>query len=281
MDEKILEKCKEIAQNGLKTGNCVGYKVFTAKGDDLLCGHTACYAGICTNGEPGCIVINKLQVDAYKGMMDNPKPYLHWLINDSAFAESFISKDADQVLQEGLVVNTCDVNGSLLVGGMTALRGMWENNMANNSYYHFNKLVKAGCTEDFAFIMCHGIGVGGDFSPHTYGGHSAINFSGLTVGQVKNFITHNPQEKAEFYKTNSYIGVHALWRGGYAGKSFGDWLSDRLLKDTTQETASLNPFEDVPHRRAVYPNGAELFKKLADLCEVFYARHINEKEKVA
>jgi hypothetical protein len=288
MDDKTLEKCKNIALTELKTSGCVGYKVFNDKGQDLRVEHTACYSSIRTDNTENCIVINKLQTDAYNGLMKEPKIYLNWLINDSAFAETFISKDADQVLQEGLIISDCNCGGSLLVGGMTAMRGMWENDMANQSSRFFNSLVNAGCTPDFAFIMCHGLTSGGSYSGNMYGAHSAINFSSLFVHDVKNFIFHRPKKQMPFYKNNYYKGIHDLWnkKDGDLPVVFSEWIHDELANLVGEQKLleeNLNPFAATPATKLVreLPKGVVLFKALAQICNKFYNQFIDVKGEAA
>lgn len=251
----MFEEEKRYCLEKLGYRYCVSYKVFTKEGKPLDYGHTACYAGISTDRTEGCFVINRIQKNYAASQIfsetseEDRIAYLSWLMNESPFAESFISKDAKECLDEGLIINTCDVDGRILVGGMTAMRGMWEGgNTCNLGVRHFRKLIEAGCEPHIAFILGHFVNGGMTFNTYgAYGSHCSIEPSTTTVGYVKNFLAHKKEsERDPFYKNSNYRGIHTLWNSSELRKSFGTYFSKlykKCNKKQEEVAGEINPFD--------------------------------------
>lgn len=263
--------------------DCVGYKVFNSNHVHYECGHTACYAGISCDKTKDCIVVNKFQWDYLQGQClristeSCRKKYLNWLLNDSPFAESFITKDSEEVLKEGLAISTCNVDGRLLVGGMTALRGVWETNNGNFCMYNFERLLDAGVHPDFAFILGHCINSGDGITAGGYGGHTAIAAAYISVGEVANFLRHKYTARDPFYKDRRYAGINTMWRDyneeGGLGKVFINWLRaecKKLAKSDSPIGEGYNPF--VLEKKAGSIRGRELI----DASKEIYQRFVEE-----
>lgn len=235
-----------------KNISCVNYWVFNSSSEHIVCGHTACYAGICTDGKPGCIVINNIQ---RRHREDTPRRigteschmYLDWLLNRSPYADSFISKDADECFQENLVVSTCDVQSQILLGGMIALRGMWEASPGNEAPILFKDMVEAGVHEDFAFILGHCFFKDLSKNLNNYGGHQAIAPRFMEVNHAVNFMKHTHKGGLTLCESANYSGVHNVWGifSGFRG-DWHEWLANALknLKANNKVSSSgvSNPF---------------------------------------
>lgn len=296
MDKKTLDKCIAVAMSSLKDTHCVGYKVFNVKGVDTHCEHTACYASCRPAGE-GSIIINKLQKNGYHQHMiakgdDYFVDYLDFLLNDSVYSPTFETKDAKKALADGYIISNTDRSGQLTVGAMTAMRGMWEQGVANKSNLFFNSLVKGGCTRDFAFLMCHGMSGDGRYYPRTYGSHSAIDFSSLTVDGVIDFIKREIYKEADpYWSTNNYNGIHAMWARSHRKPAnvVGQHLFSRWFDTAWKElkgdkkvakTAKTNPFAPEPifgarqqQNRINFTNKDDL-ATLVEVCNKFYEEFI-------
>lgn len=143
--------------------------------------------------------------------------WITYLTSYSPYADAFLTKDPDFIMEYGYVL-TADVPNCILVGACFATRQVWEKPQRCEG---FLELYKAGMPLDVAFVF------GCQTSEYKDGkmkmsepgnGHSHLNHSGLSDECIMNFIDHTPQrpgkktykESVNASRSNDY-GVDGMW----------------------------------------------------------------------
>lgn len=142
--------------------------------------------------------------------------FVDYILNRSPYAETFVTKDAQQALEQKYTVSRGDVPANLMSAGMVALRRLWEYTYVAAAAY---SLAKAGVNEDLAFLLGHTVCTAD--APHAasntswsgcHSGHCSINPCCMGWKAVKAFMAHKPtQPKGLYCKDTSYDGYDAMF----------------------------------------------------------------------
>lgn len=136
-----------------------------------------------------------------RGMLDGEteRVYYHWLLNESPMGDIFLSKDIDEVFDQGYVVLSPHFPRNTIMAACIMSRHLWETVSVTRVWMD---LVKAGLQKDAAFVLAHTIFVGnGPFAEDLSDSEATINmrsensnhtiFNGyLNKGTLTNFINH-------------------------------------------------------------------------------------------
>lgn len=120
----------------------------------------ACHAGLANthyNGfkEKGAIaVVSALMKPKPAEMLEEEEAYyfLDWLLNRSPYAETFITKSADEALYYKATISSAFHPSNLMAAGMVASRRLWEYPVIARVMV---ALSKAGVNEDLAYYLAH------------------------------------------------------------------------------------------------------------------------------
>lgn len=174
--------------------------------------------------------------------------FLDYILNRSPYADTFVTKDAEEALEERLVVSSTDHEGCLVGGAIVALRRLWEHVYVAHSAYD---LVQAGVNEDLAFILGHCIQAPSEIESNTIvswtadlNWHTSIDPSYMGFGAVKNFMQHKVLTKnGTYFNTGRYRGYSAMYGSG--NPSIFDYIHAKfpchLYKDNKKVQGN-NPF---------------------------------------
>ena len=161
------------------------------------------------------VELEKIQKDRHaKGFTI---PYYRWLLNDSPYAECFITKDAKEAIQYGIICKT-NVPSNLLVGGLVASRYPWE--YAQNNYRAWCELYKRGVHPSMAFVMCHAVYQEREgklqWGDGLYG-HNSMCPDRTSVEGILTFLKNNKDNmnlNANYNKDRMYSGILDTWAEG-------------------------------------------------------------------
>jgi hypothetical protein len=212
------EKGFHTPRDGMKTGwngMCSSF-CLTYKDKDWMYPHTNCYSGLGRDYKAplGAVALVIGITEEYAGHTTPHElrlPYLDWVLNESPWAASFVTKSAAQCLRMHTVVQDTTVPGNLMVGGSVAIRRMWEQ---TSIFYLWNDLVKAGVNKTLAYILAH-IGYADNsqgrattlsWSVLHEGGHMNLAIQKLSMSYALNFM------KGVYWADNSYHS-HLVYTG--------------------------------------------------------------------
>lgn len=142
-------------------------------------------------------------------------PFLDWLINRSLWAPIFVTKDAEEGLKEGLILNA-DVPANLLLGALQTSRHPWE---FPTIIRFFVELVQAGMHEDLAWLFANGTTVQEDgtilFSRgiHSY---RTLDMQTMDLDTMHRFMRHDPPKgriNKSYIKGGGTTPVVSIWNG--------------------------------------------------------------------
>ena len=245
LSEKRLLELGELAwdaiQDARKDSERIAYHisnlaVANKSGAAIFIKSTACHAGL---EQPALgdisVVVSAIQKEAHGSLEERcpgaSRVMVDWLVNRSPWAMSFVSKDADKILEQGYVVSNTRYCGNIMVGGSIALRSITEYTSIGETFYH---LVSAGANENFAFLMSHFGSVGGggiNFDTHKEG-HTSVYVSCFTEVGLTNFIKGKfPKmtlDMPSYKKASKYMGLRTAFNNSvYGGRvsTFGRAVS--------------------------------------------------------
>ncbi len=128
------------------------------------------------------------------------RSYIHWLVNESNWAEVFVDKDADSIMRLGYLVDA-NKPSNLIASAFVASRFLTESYTGTEQlllrHKVYEKLLTLGCSRNEAFMFCHMYTpeVSKKFYPIVpmlfKTGHTPFSYSGVTQAVVKNFLTNN------------------------------------------------------------------------------------------
>jgi hypothetical protein len=127
--------------------------------------------------------------------------FYEWLLNLSPYRNCFVSKDAERMLEEHVVIGDCEAPCNLLADAMIATRTCTENyNIGiHNTLASWNRLVELGVHPDKAFIASNILVRNGDalyLRPYPYA-HAAILNPDMSWNR---FVTNQPINIGMKYK---------------------------------------------------------------------------------
>lgn len=180
--------------------------------------------------------------------------WITYLTSYSPYADAFITKDPDYILEYGYILDG-NAPSRLVVGGMFATRQVWERKARAEAMLEF---YKAGFTLDEAFLfgsLCSVYDKGKMKLGESGSGHSHLYTGKLTDSCLLNFLEHSPEGKDFPYKESidpshrSGSGIDGMWSKDFNRKPRAK-LIDKLM-DIKKAGADFNnalPIEDVVER---------------------------------
>lgn len=178
--------------------------------------------------------------------------YLDWIANRSPFSSIFITKDAEKMIDEGMIVDTHHP-ANVVVGALILARGCSE---YVSICYTFNRLVEQGVNENLACVMAHTFGCskGGKelyLQQGHYSGHVLFDRKGVECkGYIDNFVKGNLGNFMEKYsKCKHYDNITDLVKHKYPGRNIkneivkfiNDWIKNNGQKKE-KKLGVENPF---------------------------------------
>lgn len=153
--------------------------------------------------------------------------FIDWLINHSPWSDGFLSRSAQQVLDDKCFIANPEAPSNILIGGLIASRVLWEYREVSRAWH---ELVKRGVNPSLAFLLGHKASFDGGLVSfrNNNDGHKAIY---LDKGEdyTLNFIKGEPKLLLTPYrKDNSYEGISATWGGSYGDDSHLKSLCERI-----------------------------------------------------
>lgn len=158
-----IELYKQIVAERKREG-CSGLMNIFFLGDDhyTKSGSTGCTAGL--RSTPGW---SKYLVSALNGLQDNDnnssypeqempivREYIDWLVNESPYAPTYVSKDVDKILEDGVFVQDITMDNRLVTCGAIAQRFLYESSFTDLKHV-WKGLVNEGVNKAFAFVVSY------------------------------------------------------------------------------------------------------------------------------
>lgn len=178
--------------------------------------------------------------------------YITYLTNYSPYADAFLTKDPDYIMEHGYVL-TADAPKRIVVGACYATRQIWERPQRAEG---FLALYKAGIPLDAAFVFgCQTSEYkNGKMKMTEAGGsHSHLNNYQISDECILNFIDHTPQHPGKPYKEDCYasrdVSVDAMWSSKFNSgqsdiskklasiKGAGQWGNAITIDDCVEQAA--------------------------------------------
>lgn len=185
--------------------------------------------------------------------------YISWLINNSPYAEVFLNKDPEFILDNYYI---CDAAAptNVLIGGLICTRFTWEDKN-RNALPVWARIVKLGGDPNLAFAFSHifrktiasrtelypiAATTGQDY-------HNLMTFSNAPLYKVVNFVKDNKQHIEEpFNIKREYNRVENLWEGaGNITPTFYDSCA-YLQPISNKETVNYNIFKTSTNVKKLY-----------------------------
>lgn len=178
--------------------------------------------------------------------------YYEWLFNWSPYRDAFITKDATDATQKGVVIVDADVDNRLMVGGAICLRHPFESFSSCVAIRPlvglWSKMVESGYDPNYAFVVAMGmVGVddGWSYRGSSFG-HASLRYGEGHMNYHHNFIldrkgTPSPQYKtSRFYNAPSSLFAHSVEKGMNA--DFCSFLKSEMNKAANPTSSKINPF---------------------------------------
>jgi hypothetical protein len=173
--------------------------------------------------------------------------YYDWIANRSPYAEAFVSKDAEQIINDAMVVVTSDVDGRIVVGGLMAARAISELHRIPQVWYD---LVENGVHENVAFVFAHLLSTDDKCSSiflkvQGNSNHTAIYRDCESDEYYLNFIHGRHRNHSTLRKENYGYVIQPHWQvEGHPTKlevvkDFGKWFNNLKVEKVVKGT---NPF---------------------------------------
>ena len=208
---KVLKRTSAVACVGL------GFNDGTVRDT----GNYYCHAGLrkISIDKTLAVITNKIQLD-YSGCIGKKEmeKYYNYLLNDSPFADCFITKTLDDALNRGITLRTT-LPANLVCAAAITTRQAWEHSDVATS---LNNMIGFGIEPRKAHIAAHLVRVSskGEFRPRVYNYHVGVYASQFSKESIKNFLsgtlpkTHSLNTKP-YREVLSYTDLCRMWgRGG-------------------------------------------------------------------
>lgn len=148
----ISDYYKQIVDYTLDGLGTASYYFITERGTSQGSLNYSCSAGWKYTGMDACVyVIRRAYQERYLTDKEGDA-YYYYLLNQSPYAECFITKDVQMARKYGVEFNM-QAPAKLCYGASIALR-VWEWVSVGRSFY---KLVSAGCIPNLAFLLAHSV----------------------------------------------------------------------------------------------------------------------------
>jgi len=173
-----------------------------------------------------CVGITPLKVDETEALR-----YYDWLLNRSPFADIFLEKDVSNILEVGLLLSTDHPNNLVL---LALIASRWATEIHSKEitarWPTYQKLLKAGATENEAFIFAHLFNGkdGGTVLQRLHNGHSVFDLQDANEKVYRNFLENTPEKRLQTFKERcgyaSSGNVGANTWGERRSDAFFSWM---------------------------------------------------------
>ncbi|SPF82095.1 hypothetical protein [Pseudomonas phage GP100] len=216
--------------------------------------------------------------------------FVDYIINRSAYSETFVSKDAEQCLEDQMTISSGDHPANLMVAGLVALRRLWEYTTVVSVAY---ALVQQGVSEDLAFILGHLAQVAEDPTDKSVltwdackAGHCSLNPARMDFKALQNFMNHKVLHPNKLWSASEYTNYHGYdgmysEGDGYPGDNIYNYVRAHfpyyLYDGKPPLGASLNIFaKAIPVKGKAEVKGAHFNKAIGVMAE-WAKTHLMEK----
>lgn len=147
---EFLKKKFPLGQNG---GWVANYGWVTDDNKLVMSDTHVCHAGL---SYPKCNMPLAIvtQIMGQNCTKPNAVTYYNWLFNESPMSEVFISKDAEQTIEDGFIILNTESPMNVTIGACIMTRHLWE---TSELIEKWSDLVEAGVNKDGAFVLAHAI----------------------------------------------------------------------------------------------------------------------------
>lgn len=209
------------------------YRLIDADGNIILDATmgAGCFGSIYTGRVKGCVaILNRMvKFDNHKHV-DMQRNHYDWLANRSPWSDSFISKDADEVMKTGWMVLQTSLPNNYVMGGLITTRNMWETTYIMSG---MAQLVQEGCDENLAWLIANftGCGISKDrqisFRNYPINGHTALDGMLIYRNVISNFFNKKVVKAGPLFIENQmYLGeghsVNTIWGENNGSKTIKD-----------------------------------------------------------
>lgn len=245
--------------------------------------HQMCFGGLAAFIMPDSkYIINGFQYGQAKFASltkDIKTHFLKYLMEDSPWSDCFLEHDAEWSVENNMTYHRIDCPGNMVIGCLSAVREMWEH-YSMHGLVHFKKFIEAGCTPDFAWLMCQALSMNDKefYTTVSAGsGHSSWPGNFVTVETFINYLNHEPKGAFEinFNSAYPYTGVHRLFfsdTNKTLTTNFLDWMlinSNSIVEKANKQM----PWEQATTktaRKEIRLLPEDMAKEVAILCNKFY-----------
>lgn len=246
--EELLTSLKEGKR---EWGDCAAINIIYEDSTHVS-PNQACHAGLANTHYNG---FKKKGAIAVVSALMKPKPvemleeeeaffFLDWLLNRSPYAETFITKSADEALYYKATISSAFHPSNLMAAGMVASRRLWEYPVIARVMV---ALSKAGVNEDLAYYLAHLFAgrfdkVGNCSWSDTKSAHCSVNPAIMGKKELLAFLQHKPTKLNKTYNEHyQYSGYDAMY-----GESWNDACHNIIHKNFPYKGAvkavDVNPF---------------------------------------
>ena len=206
--------------------------------------------------------------------------FIDWQVNRSVWANLFVDKDANRILDLGHVVDA-DNCPDFIASAMIASRLMTESYSGDEickrvDVYH--ELLDAGCSNEEAFFFCHMYNhTGKNTYPVVFSrwqsGHSTFFGNSYNEDYVRNFLRGNPVNKSKelLSEGKGYTRVNGLW-GNQSTRSdaFGEAVKG-IIPEQKHKKEDLHIFRKAPKEGFEYTNREDFMSVINQLRRIINA----------
>lgn len=249
--DKILKTIEEAyaADERIRLDNC---KNAIARWAYVLCtgGISPTYTGVChanvrhqqqAKGAEPVAIINFIQRNEFSE--EELVRIVNWMINDSPYAFTFISKNAEESVKNGYVVTRTDLPYTHVLASLTLLRWIWEFKEEARLWL---RLVEHGVPQDIAFLASSRMyGREDSFLIRPTHSHHHVLPHILLEKHVSKFLKHNHNNERGplYWKAYGENAPSRVW-GMFGQGATKDFMTDWLLEKTKEAHGKmpLTPF---------------------------------------
>lgn len=243
MKNKVLEnayKTREELYKGTIGFSLTGVSSFTVlndKGVPYSDGHFPsifCHAPLKRYNKGASYVINYIRENHVKKAtvygLSQPiiNRYLKWLLNESPWSRVFCTKSERVALKKGVIVSG-DYPVNLCVGGMIAIRSLWEHADFVKHWYEFDKHTDG----NVAYLMANMLTPSGSISFYSRG-HFPIDIHKMNKDDYKAFVKKRRRKNRDIrkmkYTCNYSYSINNTWGGDYVTRPIYPLVGGETVK---------------------------------------------------
>lgn len=178
--------------------------------------------------------------------------YYEWLFNWSPYRDAFISKDATDATQKGVVIVDADIDSRVMVGGAICLRHPFESFSSCTAIRPlvdlWTQMVESGYNPNYAFIVAMGLTQtpeGWAYRGSSFG-HATLKYGDGYENYHHNFVLDRKDKTRPTYKSQRMYEIpsslfgHSVTKGMI--KDFNIFLKTQMNIAASGIGAKINPF---------------------------------------